>query len=662
MKNKSRKIGAIALVCTLACLSLQGERIVQGYGEVAIEKSYSPSGELITEEAYNSWSDQWQKSAYASVADVIMTPGDDPNDLNLCWYSQFAGSPAVAIGQKKDLSDASIFTGSSRAIDRSTGNVTYTASNQVCLEDRLSPSTTYYYRVTNDVKATEVVWSDTYKYQNQGTDSYTLLMVGDAQIGASGDVAQDTYGWNSNLKTALSVCPNPAFLVSLGDQINYKTDSGDDGLREREYSGFLYPSYLREIPVAAVIGNHDSMGYDYSYHFNNPNSSQNLGATEAGCDYYFARGDALFLVLNSNNHNQEEHRQLIKKALAAYPDAKWRIALFHHDIYGSGYLHSNRSAANMRILFAPLMDEFKIDLAFSGHDHSYVRSYPIFDGTALKSSTSSYENPQGTIYLSLGSSSGSKMYGLADPMQYYVAERSNHTIPTFSTLEVTADSLTLKTYDRQGKAYADDLVVKKTESKINPAKKLAKCKAVKKTTYTIASYQKFQTAITAFEKILAATAADPAIAKIQNNYGKTNDPLTYYGYATGTSSACKQGFSTLLDKTLYANTTATSMKKYLKKYKAMITAKNNLKKSKLVVRARGKKITRGDTLKLAKGKILKLKVTKNPKKKKLTFSSNMSHVKINAKGRIRVVGSKKKKATITVAFQNRKFKFYIKPR
>lgn len=136
---------------------------------------------------------------------------------------------------------------------------------------------------------------------------------GDSQIGASGDVAADTYSWNKVLNTALKKVPNASFLLSLGDQVDYKTSTGDQGLREQQYAGFLYLGVLRSLPVATVIGNHDTKGPDYSYHFNNPNAQSGYGATPAGCDYYFSRGSALFIVLNSNNRNQASHRKLLKE-------------------------------------------------------------------------------------------------------------------------------------------------------------------------------------------------------------------------------------------------------------------------------------------------------------------------------------------------------------
>ena len=98
----------------------------------------------------------------------------------------------------------------------------------------------------------------------------------------------------------------------------------------------------------------------------------------------------------------------MKKALESHKDAKWKIVMFHHDIYGSGQPHSDTDGANLRIIFAPLMDEFDIDVCLTGHDHSYARTFQLIDGTAIDYGNSVAVNPEGTLYISAGSASGSK--------------------------------------------------------------------------------------------------------------------------------------------------------------------------------------------------------------------------------------------------------------
>ena len=44
---------------------------------------------------------------------------------------------------------------------------------------------------------------------------------------------------------------------------------------------------------------------------------------------------------------------------------------------------------------------------------------------------------------------------------YYIAERTNACLPSFSTIDFTDDSFTIKTYDYNGNRYADDFTITK---------------------------------------------------------------------------------------------------------------------------------------------------------------------------------------------------------
>ena len=530
---------------------------------------------------------------------IVLTPGAKATDLNFAWYSEETGTPSVKISTNQDMSGAKTVTGSADKINKNNSFKNYTASNKVALKDYLVENMTYYYQYSTN----GVDWSDTYTYKTHSFSDYQAVLVGDPQIGASGsngqgtqddtDIAVNTYAWNKTLQKALGaggIAENASFILSAGDQIDYSS-SGTNGsgeiIREQEYAGFLYPDVLRSTPLATTIGNHESMVDDYSLHYNNPNAST-LGSTESGGDYYYSYGDTLFISLNSNSRNVEEHRQLMKEAVASHEDAKWKVVLFHHDIYGSGSPHSDVDGANLRILFAPLMDEFNIDLCLTGHDHSYARTYQILDGKVIETdgvseNASKAYNPEGTLYIAAGSASGSKFYTLNTVKQYYIAERSNTPEPTFSTIDFSGDSLTIKTYDYNGQKYANDV----TLSKDGNAKSIEEMKnevaAIDTVNVTSGSKNRIDEALIAVNTALDTRDDSTAETELQNKWNTTSDPLNYYGYAQNgfaneNSTALKQGYSSLLDKTLYENdsnkavTTATIDEAYNK----LATAKNEV--------------------------------------------------------------------------------------
>ena len=714
-KMKALQIIAAAMAVTVAATSAPVN--VFAYGETSASRTLFTDTQNISD--YATWKDNvWNKKddqgnltgegeSYDSSR-IILTPGKTAKDLGFAWYSQKKGEPAVKIGKKEDLSDAQEFKGTATEINRSNQKNTYKASNKVTVEGLFEENTTYYYSYTDDVKNPN--WSEVQSYTTKKTTNFQTILVGDPQIGASGsqgqgtaddiNIAVDTFNWNKTLEQAKITAPNASFILSAGDQIDYAGTDSSDGknVRESEYAGFTYPALLRMLPLATTIGNHESKGTDYKYHYNNPNSEDGLGSTNSGSDYYFSYGNVLFISLNSNNRNTVEHRELLKKAVESNPDAKWKVVMFHHDIYGSGQPHSDTDGANLRALFAPLMDEFGIDMCLTGHDHSYARSYLMADGTAIQYDDSVAINPEGTLYIAAGSASGSKFYKLATTKQYYIAERSNTQIPTFSTIDFSDESIVIKTYDYNGNKYADDYTLYKTGEKVSMKDLIAQAKEIKNDGYTEASWNKLQSEIAAAEDLMKYTAEDKGAAQLAAVYDKTNDAdnandmLNYYGYAQsdykrGDSTALKAGFSTLLDKTMDMQLLI-AKKKFENQYDSLLEAKVNLQKketnkkennnnnngnntdnnvtpaatAKLQLKAGKKTVKAGSTIALKKGKTVQLSLTingvtgKNVKYK----TSNKKVVKISSTGKMKAVKKSKKKVKVTASFGKQKITFKVK--
>ena len=84
--------------------------------------------------------------------------------------------------------------------------------------------------------------------------------------------------------------------------------------------------------------------------------------------YYYTYGSALFIVINANNYNAVDHKNLIEKAIKAHPKTKWRIVVMHQDIYGSGLDHSDSDGIILRTQLTPIYDANKIDVVLQGHD------------------------------------------------------------------------------------------------------------------------------------------------------------------------------------------------------------------------------------------------------------------------------------------------------
>lgn len=600
--RKNRKLAkqaaAIAMLSTIVVSAMPFNTFA--YEEYKVNDDFNKATEESQD--FSTWREStwWGTDGIgenAGTDSIALTPGKDESGLNFAWYSETKGMPAVMVWKEGNKADAKIFTGNASEISASNWQgKQYTASNKVSIENYFESGTKYQYQYTdNYAENGNTEWSDTYNYSTGSTDEFSVILTGDPQIGASsiGDgsyglgqasdltakdesVARDTYNWNKTMEAAMKVSPDAAFLLSAGDQINNTTvDENGAKTRESEYAGYLYPSVFRSLPIAATIGNHDTPGADYTNHFNNPNSSDNLGATEAGSDFYFSYGDVLFISLNSNNRNQEEHRSLMNKAVASHPDAAWKIVIFHSDIYGSGSMHADLDATTNRVIFAPLMDEFDIDVCLTGHDHTYSRSYQMFDGNAVQyeNDSNAVTNPEGTVYLTTGSGSGSKYYNLLNYTPYYIAERTNAMLPSFSTIDFTDGSLTVKTYDYNGNKYADDYTIYKTSDGMSVDEVIADAEQKLEDTsveYTEESKNALKTSLDKLKALKTeyTTAKDPMVEMLTSTYGTKDDLSPYAGYImnpeylddaskmmlspTIAMGRLKKGVSTLLDKTIYS--------------------------------------------------------------------------------------------------------------
>lgn len=497
--RKSRLFMSAAAAC------LAGSMAVTGFA--ATEHWNDNSGKKAISDEWSQWKTKWEtiKTDYEKVS---MVPGADATKLNYAWYSKKADEAKVRISTNVDMSKTTEadgsntysenykeFTGTSKEYKK-IDDVTYYA-NKVTITE-LKENTTYYYQCLVDGK-----WTSVKKFKTGDTSNFSFLYVGDPQIGASkgqtptesseaqsADIAarNDAFSWNKTLTAAISEHSDVDFIVSAGDQIN---NTGDDNGQEREYAGFLSADVLSNVPVAPTIGNHDSKFANYQNHFNVPNAyTEEQNATPAGNDYYYTYGDVLFIVLNTNNYNCADHEALIKKAEQAAPNAKWKIVTFHHDIYGSGYDHSDSDGIVLRTQLTTLLDKYDIDVVLQGHDHTYSRSYMLTsdgnthtaytkdnvkdeylnvkdgktDDSAALSSKQEYlnqnlcykiidktqgtiNNPEGVLYMEANSATGSKYYNLISTQQDYIAERSQTWTPTYSVVNVTSDSFTINTYD-----------------------------------------------------------------------------------------------------------------------------------------------------------------------------------------------------------------------
>lgn len=307
----------------------------------------------------------------------------------------------------------------------------------------LKPNTEYAYACGD---STYDVWSTPYTFKvDDTTKGYKAIFVGDPQVGAGITPATDGDNFEVTLYRANKIASDAAFVLCPGDQVDY---GGAD-----TYSAVLSPPQLKKWAFAPTVGNHEYTGEMKQYYYM-PNQT-GLGATLDASDYYFSYGNTLYVVLNGSNSNVQEHKQALEKAIKSHPDATWRVVMFHEDVYGFG-THafapegSNYSSAYLRRTLVPILDEFDIDLVLNGHDHYYTRSKFMKNQQPVTTNKTAQDGgfikPEGTLYITGGCSSDSKYYNVAASIPNWVEKVCTEKIKTFSVIEVTDNSLSVKTY------------------------------------------------------------------------------------------------------------------------------------------------------------------------------------------------------------------------
>ena len=371
---------------------------------------------------------------------VYLSPGADDTEIRVTWYGGKNGvRPVVKVSENEDMTNAMTFTGTihhSSKVERS-NHVTVTG---------LEKGKTYYYVCCDGTSNTPVRAFQTVA----NNESFSAVYVSDIHI--TGDSYDDPTLYESikNWDTMLIEATqreNISLILSGGDQAT-------EG-QPHEYHGLFLPEPLKTIPFAMTIGNHDVKRFTYDALANYPNTkTDNISKSLIHGDYYFVKGNALFLVIDSTNSSSADHYDFVENAINNNPDVQWKIMMFHHDLYG-GHIESRESENQLlRLLFTPIIDKFQIDLVLTGHSHRFSRSHVIYKGEITENLTgkTSVTNPQGTIYLNNGTlrvDPDSENQDIIDSdlkSDYIATDYISETKGIYNILTFTENSLTIKSY------------------------------------------------------------------------------------------------------------------------------------------------------------------------------------------------------------------------
>lgn len=406
------------------------------------------AADVLTKEE---WDTYWSDSEELDAA-VTMFPGNDETERYIAWYSQSA--------------EGYVELTSAKGTEKITAEAKQTAQGDYRLGAVLSglEEGTYTYKCVSGNYT-----SESYSFNVEISDSFTALYVTDIHVAEDKYDDRDTtnetaFKYNATIEAAYNRA------LSQGNTLDLVVSGGDlaSGGKRNEYVGLSSPEYTRTIPFAPAIGNHDRKSVDYKYYTYLPNETDNTFRSYIGTDYYFTQGNALFLVYDSNNSSMHGHYDFTKDAVKANPDAKWIIAVMHHDLYGGREPELDTENALLKLLWTPIFDEFGVDLCLYGHSHFHTISNVIYNNKTVESlvGVDSVTDPQGTIYMATGSINNIANLTRDDGTEHPLGEHAAHSYlvddAMYSLLEFSEDSLEIKCYTVDGGEEFDSLTINKT--------------------------------------------------------------------------------------------------------------------------------------------------------------------------------------------------------
>jgi hypothetical protein len=411
MKNKRIAYGLILLVCAVAAFFLYKavrKKAIEWYASTHMERQTPFPSSANPDQICLTWSGDPKTSATVQWRTAITTLDGEAQFHEKSDAASSEVVPAVASG----LSDRLLVN------DPDTRRFTAELAG-------LKPGTAYSYRVGSP-KAN--VWSAWSEFTTAPAEAvpFSFVYLGDPQLGLD--------YWGKLVHASFERNPNAAFYLIAGDLVN-------NGTYRNEWDEFFKAGegVFDRRPVLPVLGNHDYAKQDtpalYLALFGLPVSGPGDAFREKA--YSLRYSNALFVVLDSNLSAKEQAPWLETQLADTSP--VWKFVSYHHPAYSS---KANRDNPDVRDVWGPLFDKYHVDVALQGHDHAYLRTYPMFAGKRADSAA------KGTYYTV--TVSGTKYYE-QEPHDYAACAFPN--ISTYQVIDITTNPnrLSYRAFDLEGK-------------------------------------------------------------------------------------------------------------------------------------------------------------------------------------------------------------------
>ncbi len=301
----------------------------------------------------------------------------------------------------------------------------------------LAAETQYFYRTVSKTKDGDYLESDPKTFVTAVKDStpFAFAVVGDTQGNPKVAARISEMAW----------AQRPSFAIHAGDLV-------DQGNRDSDWTTEFFPSMhelISRVPIYTVLGNHEQNASNYFDYMDLPEP-------EFYYDFIFA--NAQFFMIDSNRKvdPESEQYQWLEKKLQTSTKT-WKFVCHHHppyssdeDDYGNLWKANKSTRGDTRIRsLVPLYERYGVDIVWNGHIHSYERTWPIRDGSAVVDG--------GTIYTITGGGGGNlETPGPIRPFFQNNVRRGHHYVMVY----INGTSLEFKAFDLDDRLF-DVMNIKK---------------------------------------------------------------------------------------------------------------------------------------------------------------------------------------------------------
>ena len=437
---------------TVTAQSAKGDSITLGEsdkdGKVATDKLKVAGRYMVSAQKGSEYGFQVPTYVYAPGENLSVVPShlltgatqDPTTKKTITWMTTPTNNKLksfMQIATEKDYSakKSAAFTSSQEG---HSSLFTYNADAKAVMVNRvdatgLKPGTAYAYRVGDGTN-----WSEVRHFRTL-TDStkFSFNVFGDTQVGNAGQLG-DFGKFLDGIEASKN--DKPSFAIHVGDFNDDQTLYS-----EAEVTAHIFDQhpYYDSMDMIHVMGNHEYMGDDGSKSVEmlgvpNGNGPKTIRKGTYSVDYGNMHIASIGWTDNPDEMKKEMDwlRQDMQKS-----DKTWRIVTTHQPAYNKNPADARSSMFNK--MLPPVCDELGIDVVFSGHDHSYGRTFTLKNGKKSK---------QGTTYIAAGHT-GKKTYDIK-PNQPEVWDmiqtEANKAQKTFLTVKVDGNKLSLSTVDEKG--------------------------------------------------------------------------------------------------------------------------------------------------------------------------------------------------------------------